>query len=222
MEKKEIFDLPLVEFFIEDENSGLFGDLNAVSVVTSPAIEKSYKLFSTSSIESDFKITSKDKMEITGPVMIPNKKILRYNEEKKEYYNCFFSEGTVKKCSEVYLSNNNHNKANFEHEKFYTSKVRMTQSWIVEDPTNDKANALGFEDVTPGTWFATFKVYDEKLWEELKNSDFSGFSVEGDFIYNSANFSDDAEKLSKIESITDDVNLSTEEKKQAIKLILDI
>lgn len=221
MEKKE-YDLQLVEFLIEDENSGLFGDLNAVSIVTTPAIEKSFNLFNASVIKSDFRITSKEKMEITGPVMIPNKKILRYNEDKKEYFNCFFSEDTVKKCSEIYLHNNNHNKANFEHEKFFTSKIRMTQSWIVEDVNNDKANALGFQDLTPGTWFATFKVYDEKLWEQLKNSDFSGFSVEGDFIYNSANFSDEPEKLSKIESIVDDVNLSVEEKKEAIKLILNI
>lgn len=220
MEMKEFENLKLVEFKIEDEETGLIGDLNAVSVVTTPAIESNYELFNQTKETSLFKVTNKDKMEITGPVMIPNKKILRYNKKEKEYFYCFFSEETVKKCAEFYLKGNNHNKANFEHKDNYTEDVHMIETWIVENPEIDKSKALGFKDIAKGTWFATYKVSNEELWYKIKNSDFSGFSVEGDFIYNASSFSSDIEKLIQIESIVDDKNLTKEEKKNAIKELL--
>ncbi len=219
MENKDMKNLPLVEFFIEDEKEGLLGNLKAVSVVTDPAIEKSFQLFNKNSVMSNFKVTNKDKMEITGPVMIPNKKILRYNEEADEYYNCFFSEETVKKCAEVYLKNNNHNKANFEHQDNYTESVHLLETWLVSHEQYDKSKALGFEGVKKGTWFATFKVSDAKLWAELKKSDFSGFSVEGDFLFAIENM--EAVLLAKIESIADDEVMTKEEKKEAIKALLN-
>lgn len=40
----------------------------------------------------------------------------------------------------------------------------------------------GFEDVPEGSLFCTFKVEDEKLWNEIVNTDhFNGFSLEGVF-----------------------------------------
>lgn len=218
MEMNEFENLPLVEFKIEDLESGLKGDLNAVSIVTSPAIELSYNLFNQTQKErSDFKVTNKDKMEITGPVMVPNKKILRFNKKEKEYFYCFFSEETVKKCAEFYLKSKNHDKSNFEHLDNFTNDVYLIETWIVEDPKVDKSKALGFEEVPKGTWFATFKVSNEELWTKLKKSDFSGFSVEGDFIY-----SYEQVILSKIEDVVNNETMSKEEKKKAIKNILNI
>ena len=129
----------------------------------------------------NFKSVDTDKMIITGPVMIPNIDILRIDENTGEYYNCFFSEETIVKASSQYLKNSNHNKANFDHSEEFTNEVYIIESWIVENPDMDKSKALGFKDVTKGTWFATYKVANKELWNQLKSSDFSGFSIEGIF-----------------------------------------
>lgn len=173
MKNKE--ELELIEFKLNPEEGG---DIGIVSIVSDPAIEQTFQLFN--SIKKEYFKISSDKQEITGPVMIPNKKILRMNEAK-EYYNCWFSEKTVKECSEIYLKNCNHTKANFDHEQNATDQIFVSQSWIVEDPEMDKSKALGFEDVKPGTWFMTYKVENTDLWNSIKQSDFTGFSIEGFF-----------------------------------------
>jgi hypothetical protein len=226
METNNFSELPLVEFFIKDKKTNSVGRLKAISIVTDPAIEESFQLFNNKVVKSEFKVTNNDKMEITGPVMIPNKKILRRDESTGEYYNCFFSPATVKECAELYLYDCNHNKGNFEHENLFTDKVRVIESWIVEHPERDKSKALGFSGVKKGTWFVTFKCYDQKLWSELKKSDFSGFSVEGDFLFSGENIAEESEitsqmTLKEIDSICDNVELSREEKLRLIDELLN-
>jgi len=53
----------------------------------------------------------------------------------------------------------------------------MTEFFIKN--TAKGLNPKGFEDVTEGSLFATFKVMDEALWQEIKNSGkLNGFSLE--------------------------------------------
>lgn len=213
MEKHE--ELPLVEFKLNDENGD---DVEAVSIVKDPAIEKSFQLFKAvelfnKSTKEQFKAQG-DKQEITGPVMIPDLKILRYNEKKKEYYNCWFSADTVKECASVYLKNCNHTKANFDHLDNYSNNVYVIESWIVEDPEVDKSKALGFTDVKPGTWFMTYKVDNPELWSAIKSSGFTGFSIEGFF----SEFKSNKEKM--IYSIVNS-NLNDADKEALIKKIIN-
>lgn len=180
MEKKQ--ELDLVEFKINSENGD---DLLAVSIVKDPAIEKSFQLFkaveSFNQANKELFKASQDKQEITGPVMIPDLKILRYDDKNKEYYNCWFSAETVKECASIYLKNCNHTHANFDHQDNYSNSVFVIESWIVEDPENDKSKALGFKDVIKGTWFMTYKVVNAELWKSIKVNGFTGFSIEGWF-----------------------------------------
>lgn len=167
-------ELELIEFKI-DEN---YGDIPVISIVNDPAIEKTFQLFNSLK-HYNFQIT--DKQEITGIAMTPNKPILRINEKTKEYYNCWFSEDTIRKCSEIFLKNSNHTKANFNHGKEFSDDLFISESWIVADPANDKLNALGFKDINKGDWAITYKVTSTDLWNSIKASDFTGFSIEGFF-----------------------------------------
>lgn len=179
--------LDLVEFKLDEK----IGDLEAVSIVEDPAIEQVFQLFNSIKKEV-FKQTS-DRQEITGPVMIPDIPILRKDEDTQEYFNCYFSEQTVKDCASIFLRNNNHNKANFSHEQKFNDSIHVIESWIVTDPSNDKANTLGFKDIKKGSWFLTYKVDDEETWNYIKKSNFTGFSVEAFF----SQFS----KIKEVESI---------------------
>jgi hypothetical protein len=106
---KEQEELKLIEFTVEDNDGERIGDLSLISIVFDPAIQKSFHLFSKEKKHSFAKI-DQDKQIIVGPAMTANKKILRYDEATDTYFNCFFSEETVVKCSELFLKNSNHNK----------------------------------------------------------------------------------------------------------------
>ena len=210
MENKEK-ELPRKEFRVTDDEGNVIGDLSMISIVTDPAIEMSFQYFNKQKlVKSNFKVSSEERMEITGPVMIPNKDIIRKDEATGTFFNCYFSEETVRKCMEIYMENCNHIRANFEHATGPISGLFVSQSWIVENPEMDKSKALGFEGVTKGDWFATYKVKSKEAWEIIKNSDFTGFSVEGNFAFNKLKKQDftEAEIESAIDSIID-VNPNT-------------
>ena len=185
---------PLVrrEFIIEDEDA-----LKAISIVKDPAIEKSFQMFRAANLHDNCKCEIVDgeliteatacdyckskkssfkavieKQQLTGPAMVPNKDILRIDETTGEDYNCWFSPETIVKASSLYLKNSHHTSANFDHQELYTNKVYIIESWIVEDPENDKSKALGFSDITKGTWMVTYQVDDAELWSEIKANGF--------------------------------------------------
>lgn len=187
-----------VEFLIEDESQDFFGDISLISIVFDPAIKKEFNFFKDINKQT-FANVDEEKRLIIGPAMIPNKLILRKNEQTGEYFNCYFSDKTVRRCSELFLKHSNHNKTNLEHGELLNGReirddISVVESWIVEDSKNDKANALGFKPIK-GEWYVAFKVESPSLWEALKKSGFGGFSIEG-------RFTEKFSSYSKFKSIT--------------------
>ena len=118
---------------------------------------------------------------VTGPAMVPNKMILRKDENGNPYY-VYFTEKTIKEISEKLFQENKQNMTNVEHNSNLTNdKNTLLESWIVLDPEKDKAAALGF-DVPKGTWMMSYKINDDKMWQQVKEGKLRGFSVEGFFI----------------------------------------
>jgi hypothetical protein len=60
--------------------------------------------------------------------------------------------------------------------------VTMFESWIVDEKRGIKP-MKGFEDVKEGSWFGSFKVENEEVWNMIKDGKVKGFSVEGIFNY---------------------------------------
>ena len=56
----------------------------------------------------------------------------------------------------------------------------MFESWLV-DRSLGKMPMKGFEDVADGSWFGSFKVNNDQVWNEIKQGAYKGFSVEGLF-----------------------------------------
>ena len=69
--------------------------------------------------------------------------------------------------------------ANIEHTN-KSAKAFVSESWIVENPENDKSNELGLT-YPQGTWVITMKVQDPELWGQIKQGKYKGFSIEGFF-----------------------------------------
>ena len=60
--------------------------------------------------------------------------------------------------------------------------VTMYESFIVDSSRGVMA-MKGFEDAPEGSWFGSFKVENESVWNKIKSGEFKGFSVEGVFNY---------------------------------------
>ena len=113
-----------------------------------------------------------------GPALIPNKKIYRRSGEE-EYY-IFFSDDTVRKAAELFLSKGKQNNSTLEHE-IELNGMSVVESWIIEDKEKDKSNLYGF-DLPLGTWMVSMKVNNDEVWSSyVKTGKVKGFSIEGHF-----------------------------------------
>lgn len=201
----------IVELVLNDED--ILSGVEAISIVSAPAIEEN---FITLSKEQTFlaKVDG-EKRILMGAALVPNKMIYRRRGEE-EYY-VFFTEETIRKVSELFLTKGNQNKATLEHE-VKLDGLSVVESWVVEDKEHDKTKKYGL-DVPLGTWMVSMKVYNDQVWEEfVKSGKVKGFSIEGYFV-DKVNFSDasDTNQISLLDSITE---VEAEKKLEELKNIL--
>jgi hypothetical protein len=187
----------IVELIIDDkdETSGI----DAVSVVSSPAIEENF--IALNKHEVQLKQIDEEKRLLMGAALVPNKQIYRVNDKQEEYY-IFFSENTVRKASELFLKRSNQNNATYEH-KDKLSGMSVVESWIIEDTKQDKSAKYGF-DLPVGTWMISMKVDNDEVWQDVKDGKVKGFSIEGYFADKyemKAELSEDEILLEKIKRI---------------------
>jgi hypothetical protein len=167
----------IYELVIEDEElDGCF----AISLVEEPAIESNFVFFDKEKIH--FAAVNDEKRLLMGPILIPDKQILRIDGEGMPYH-VFFKPETIKRLSEMYLEKKYTDKSTLEHDKKITG-VNLVESWIVESRTKDKSAMYGLS-VPVGTWMGTFKVNNDDIWENyVKTGEVKGFSIEGLFGHN--------------------------------------
>ena len=182
----------LYELILEDDEDGVFAN----SLVESPAIERDFIYMSK---EIQFAEVSAEKQLVAGPILVPNKKILRIDGEGKRY-SVFFTPETIEMVARKFMKNKYGDSVTLEHGA-KTSGVYLTESWIVEQSVKDKSNLYGFT-LPRGTWFGVYKVDDKKIWEKVKDGTFKGFSIEGLFEHRKSNLKLSLEK--HIDNLTED------------------
>ena len=166
----------IVELIISDDNQELA--IDAISLVTSPAIESEFVFFGKEKNNLTFAKVDEEKRMLVSPALIPNKQIFRHNPNTQEDYYVYFSKETVRKASELYLKHNNHHKATYQHQD-RVSGVLTVESWIKEGDS-DKSKLYGY-DLPNGTWFVKMKIENDELWSKIKDGELKGLSIEGYF-----------------------------------------
>ena len=166
----------IVELVIADDSQELA--IDAISLVTSPAIEQDFVYFGKEKNNLTFAKVDEEKRMLVSPALIPNKQIFRHNPNTDSDYYVYFSPETVRKASELYLKHNNHHKATYQHQD-RVSGVLTVESWIKEGE-QDKSKLYGY-DLPNGTWFVKMKIENDELWQEIKSGNLRGLSIEGYF-----------------------------------------
>ena len=166
----------IVELVIQDDNQELA--IDAISLVTSPAIEQDFVFFGKEKNNLTFAKVDEEKRMLISPALIPNKQIFRHDPNTDSDYYVYFSKETVQKASELYLKHNNHHKATYQHQD-RVSGVLTVESWIKEGDS-DKSKLYGY-DLPNGTWFVKMKIENDDLWQKVKSGELKGLSIEGYF-----------------------------------------
>ena len=168
--------LPIYEFKIDeaDEAAGL----TFVSLVDDPAIEKTFQIFANRE-PMKFSITDEEKRIVSGPAMIANLPIYRLDPVRGEYYG-YFSAQTIWQLARKFFRENRHNAVNMQHSTPVESGVHLIESWFVQH-SRGVMPPKGYEDVTDGSWFISYLIDNEEVWNKCKAGSFNGFSIEGYF-----------------------------------------
>jgi|TARA_B110000908_G_C10127479_1_gene390575 hypothetical protein len=183
----------IVELIIADDSQELA--IDAISLVTSPAIEQDFVFFGKEKNNLTFAKVDEEKRMLVSPALIPNKQIFRHDPNTDSDYYVYFSKETVRKASELYLKHNNHHKATYQHQD-RVSGVLTVESWIKEGD-QDKSKLYGY-DLPDGTWFVKMKIENDDLWQKIKGGELKGLSIEG-------YFTDKMEKMAEKKATSEEI-----------------
>ena len=122
-----------------------------------------------------------DKMMLMGPLMVPNKLIVRVDDNNEEYY-VYFTADTIKKIAYKMMKDKLIDRVNIEHDNSDSvDDAYLVESWIIENKENDKSKDYGF-NLPIGTWMGTYKIDNQRIWDDyILTGMVKGFSVEGYF-----------------------------------------
>ena len=173
--------IPIFNIDVDDEGLGLFG----LSFVDNPAIQVEMHCFKNEPVKVYF--ASHEKREVVSPVILPDQLI--YREANGIPYYMRASADTIKKMYEKYMLSGNWNNFTYQHENIDAPMseraldgVYLQRLWIIEDEKNDDAfTKYGFDNLPKGTMMMKCKVNNRQIWNEIKEGNLRGISLEAFF-----------------------------------------
>jgi hypothetical protein len=173
--------LPIYKLSLSDDpESGV----DYIALVDDPAIEKHFLAFSKQQeLKLQFKATNPEKRVISGPLMIADMCIFRDDPQHGAHYVYFDSE-TIRQIIFRFFRKGLTSNINLMHlPDARPEGIFMFESFII-DSQRGVAGPGGFAPLPDGSWFGSFKIDNDLVWEHfIRTGEFKGFSVEGFFNY---------------------------------------
>lgn len=188
--------LPIYRMLIdESQDSDL--EVNYVSLVEDPAIQRDFMAFSE---QKPFKFeTDEARRIVTGPAMLANIPIYRRDKKGNEFY-VVFDADTIEKIAVKFFQKGYQRNINLMHEQDTDVEGGVIfESWIV-DSERGILPMKGYEDAENGSWFVSMKIENEEVWDQVMKGEFKGFSVEGIFTMKSIDETEE-EMMRELESL---------------------
>lgn len=169
-------DLPIYKITIDPEYSdGEDLGIEQIAFTSNPAIKVKGMAFN-----HEVKLLFADdlKYRVTAPAMIPME-IYRRDDETGEYYVQFTAE-TIEQIHSKFMQDlKNRDIFNLEHDQSQQVPAYILESWIVDNPKEDKAFSTFGIEVPKGTLMLTAQITDQEYYNELVKNEQIGFSIEG-------------------------------------------
>lgn len=187
--------LPVYKLVIDEESEQL--GVNAVALVDAPAIERDFLAFNETT-KQVFEVSNQDKRIVSGALMIPNYPIYRA-DQRGEYY-VIFDKQTIETIVHKFFKQGFNNSVNKMHNAADVVNAYLFESFII-DSERGLNTPKGLAPLPDGTWYGSYKIQDDEVWQSVKEGRFKGFSVEGMFDMVMQTPDTDEELLNKIKSI---------------------
>ena len=169
-------DLPIYKITIEDEYAdGENLGIEMIAFTSMPAIKVRGLAFSA---EKKMLFADDVKYRITAPAMIPMD-IYRRDSEEGDYYVQFTADVIEKIHAKFMADLRNRDIFNLEHDTDKKVPAYILETWIVDNPTKDKAFSTFGIEVPEGTLMVTAQVTDPEYYNKLVEEGQVGFSIEG-------------------------------------------
>ena len=128
----------------------------------------------------EFQLANEDEQIILGAAMIPQQLIAR-RDELGNLFHVYFTKETIRRISQKFLKENKQNNTDIDHDGDISDTNTLLESWIVDNPDNDKSKEYGF-NVPKGTWMVSYKINNAETWQKIKSGELRGFSIAGNFV----------------------------------------
>lgn len=167
--------LPIYEIVVDEENLGM----TAVSLVHDPAIEADFMHFKKHEPVM-LELENEEKRIVSGPAILADTPI--YRRMNGEEFLVVFTKDTIREIVHKYMKNNFGNIVTINHNgEESSSAATIIESYFV-DHENGPVPSLwekNNETVLPdGSWYVTYKIEDDNLWNQIKTGQVKGFSIE--------------------------------------------
>jgi hypothetical protein len=151
-----------------------------VAFVDRPAIKRGFLAFSEQAPKPmQFTVASEERRIVSGPLMLADTPI--YREQDGQGFYVTFPAKAIEKIVQSFFASGFQRNVNLQHDPGQRKEgVIMFESFI-SDPERGIPPMKGYEDAPAGSWFGSFRVDNEEVWEKVKSGEFTGFSVEGLF-----------------------------------------
>jgi len=151
-------------------------EFSFVALVARPAIQNNLVYFSD---DVNLKISLNEELRIiTTPVLIPNQKIYR-NIDGQEF-NLVALEEDVSIIYEHFMKSGKMHAMNLEHNSDLA--LSTDDAFLLEVFMSDTARGISapkaFKHLPNKTWFASYKIVSEKIWNDIKEGNINGVSIE--------------------------------------------
>ena len=169
--------LPIYKMILTEETEGM----DYIALVDSPAHMKSFEYFNgaTEKVKYHF---NEDKRVVTGVAIAVDLPIYRRDEQLGEHYVVFGKEDTYSIAQKMFKGGylNNVNEMHDSNKK--VEDMYLFESYFVDSKRGVKApSKFDGQNLKDGSWIVSYKVDNEKAWNDIKNGKHVGFSIEGWF-----------------------------------------
>ena len=157
-------DLPIYKISVDSIDDGVF----KMSIVDDPAVDVNFLKFNK---QKPIYVFNEEKRIITGVALRANYPI--YRSINGESFYLIFTPDEIEKMAYRFMKNQLLNNVNINHSTDVKG-IYLIESFILKADHNMEA----FNDIEKGSWMVSYKVENDKVWNDIKEGRLKGFSVE--------------------------------------------
>ena len=169
--------LPIYKMILTEETEGM----DYIALVDSPAHMKSFEYFNGANEKVKYHF-NEEKRVVTGVAIAVDLPIYRRDEQLGEHYVVFGKEDTYSIAQKMFKGGylNNVNEMHDSNKK--VEDMYLFESYFVDSKRGVKApSKFDSQNLKDGSWIVSYKVDNEKAWNDIKKGKHVGFSIEGWF-----------------------------------------